>query len=123
LNAVLVILALAITPEVNATETGIVAAVNVERAKAGLKPVTLDDGLMESARKHGIWMAEKGRLRHSDNVNEIIAWGQENPERAVEDWMSSRGHRAAIMDAKYTKIGVGAYVKKGKRPYWICQFE
>ena len=38
---------------------------------------------------------------------ENIAWGQKSPEEVVTAWMNSAGHRANILNAKFTELGVG----------------
>jgi uncharacterized protein YkwD len=109
---------------ISLTEQGIVDAVNKERARAGLNSVAIDNGLMQGCRKHAQWMSSRGKLQHTNNVNEVIAWGQENPERAVEDWMGSHvGHKDVLLGKAYTKIGAAMSVRRGRRAYWICQFK
>ena len=50
---------------------------------------------------------------------ENIARGQRTPQEVVNAWMNSAGHRANILNAQYTKIGVG-YVANGN--YWTQMF-
>ena len=52
-------------------------------------------------------------------AGENIARGYRTPEAVVEAWMNSEGHRANILSAKYTKIGIG-YVADGN--YWTQMF-
>lgn len=40
----------------------------------------------------------------------------------MKGWMNSSGHRANILNAKYTKIGVGYYVGANGRQYWTQLF-
>ena len=42
-------------------------------------------------------------------AGENIAWGQKTPEQVMQGWMNSAGHRANILNARYTTIGVGYY--------------
>ena len=51
---------------------------------------------------------------------ENIAYGQITPEAVVEGWMNSPGHRANILNASYTRIGVGLDCEY--RPYWSQLF-
>ncbi|MER2000423.1 MAG: CAP domain-containing protein, partial [Lysinibacillus sp.] len=53
------------------------------------------------------------------SAGENIAKGQTSATQVMEAWMNSSGHRANIMDAKFTHIGVG-YVKEGN--YWTQMF-
>lgn len=50
---------------------------------------------------------------------ENIARGQRTPQEVVNAWMNSAGHRSNILNAQYTKIGVG-YVANGN--YWTQMF-
>ena len=45
-------------------------------------------------------------------AGENIAAGQTSAEQVMNDWMNSSGHRANILNANYTQLGVG-YVKGG----------
>ena len=53
------------------------------------------------------------------NIWENIAYGQRTPQAVVNAWMNSSGHRANILSASYTQIGVG-YVASGN--YWTQMF-
>ena len=44
-----------------------------------------------------------------EQPEENIAWGQKSPEQVMDAWMNSEGHRANILNAKFTKMGVGHY--------------
>lgn len=50
---------------------------------------------------------------------ENIAMGQSTPQAVVDAWMNSEGHRANILNANFTQIGVG-YVANGN--YWTQWF-
>ena len=52
-------------------------------------------------------------------AGENIAYGQRTPQAVVNAWMNSSGHRANILSASYTQIGVG-YVASGN--YWTQMF-
>lgn len=52
-------------------------------------------------------------------AGENIAKGYATPQAVVNGWMNSSGHRANILNASYTRIGVG-YVSDGK--YWTQMF-
>ena len=40
-------------------------------------------------------------------AGENIAYGYSTPQAVVDAWMNSSGHRANILNASYTQIGVG----------------
>lgn len=52
-------------------------------------------------------------------AGENIAKGQKTPQAVVSGWMNSSGHRANILNASFTAIGVG-YVSNGN--YWTQMF-
>lgn len=88
-----------------------------------------DYGLMQFAQEHAEWMASRQRLKHSDlgvsgwnRVGENIAYGQRSESQVVEAWMNSRGHRANIMNERFTHVGFGYAVDKNGTPYWCSVF-
>jgi len=125
------------TSDVNAFEQEVVKLTNAERTKAGLKALQTDDKLMAAAREKSQDMQSKNYFSHTSptfgspfdrmkalgitykSAGENIAQGQRTPQEVVQAWMDSPGHRANILNANYTHIGVG-YVKSGN--YWTQQF-
>lgn len=111
--------------------------VNRERAKQGLNPVTLDEEISAAAtvrakeaaqsfshtRPNGSYCftALKEAGISYRGAGENIAYGQSTPAAVMTDWMNSSGHRANILNAKYTKIGVGYTVINGTA-YWAQFF-
>ena len=53
------------------------------------------------------------------SAGENIAKGYASPQTVVNAWMNSPGHRANILNASYTHIGVG-YVSAGN--HWTQMF-
>ena len=106
-----------------AIEQGIIQNTNAERARRGLTPLHVDPQLMKSARRHAAWMASRRLMQHGrDAVAENIASGQSTPGEAIRDWMNSAGHRANILNARYTRIGAAAYRGPDGQVYWCQQF-
>ncbi|NLK37348.1 MAG: hypothetical protein GX299_04630 [Epulopiscium sp.] len=115
----------------------VVRLVNVERAKAGLSPVTADTKISAAAlvrskeqvqsfshtRPNGsscfTVLAEQGVTYRGAGEN--IAMGQKTPAAVMQAWMNSEGHRANILNKNFTKIGVGYYVNGGTA-YWTQLF-
>ncbi len=109
----------------------VVDLVNEERAKENLPPLTLQTKATEAAqvraeeakksfshtrpngKKCFTALAESGVPYMSAGEN--LAGKIKTPEKVVDAWMNSPGHRKNIMNAKYTGIGVG-YVAEGN--YW-----
>lgn len=114
----------------------VVDLVNVERAKEGLSPLTVDTKVQAAAmvrakecevsfshtRPNGSSFATalKEQKVSYRSAGENIAYGQRTPEEVMKAWMNSSGHRANIMNANYTTIGVGYYENANGTDYW-CQ--
>ena len=115
----------------------VVKLVNEERKKAGLSELTVDWKVQSAAnvrakeivssfshtrpdgRQFSTALTEAGASFRGFGEN--IAWGQRTPEAVMQAWMNSSGHRANILNARYTSIGVGYYVVNGT-PYWTQLF-
>lgn len=130
-------------PSLDATksiENQVIQLTNQQRAKYGLKPLTQDWQLSRVARYKANDMRDKNYFSHTSptygdpftmiknfgiayrSAAENIAAGQTTPQEVVNAWMNSTGHRANILNAGYTYIGVG-YSKGGsQRYYWVQQF-
>ncbi|MDZ4779172.1 MAG: CAP domain-containing protein [Planctomycetia bacterium] len=110
--------------ELHAIEKRILQETNRVRRRHGLRPLRLDGGLLSSARRHTSWMTRRRSLQHtSAPVAENIAMGQHTAPQVLNDWMNSPGHRANILNASYTKIGVSAYQTNSGTVYWCQQFD
>ena len=115
----------------------VAALVNAERAKVGISPVTLDTTLSKAAQvraKEIVTQFSHTRPNGSSfstaiteqgfsfrGSGENIAYGQKTPQAVMNAWMNSDGHRANILNSKYTKIGVGYYQQNGVN-YWTQLF-
>lgn len=126
-----------VTTTVSAFEKEVVELTNKERAKNGLKELTLDNELSKVAKVKSQDMSTNNYFDHTSPTygspfdmmkqfgisykaaGENIAKGQKTPEEVVNAWMNSEGHRANILSDKFTHIGVG-YVENGN--YWTQQF-
>jgi len=120
-----------------AYENKVLELVNVERQKAGLSSLKMDEPLRNVARKKSEDMKANGYFDHTSPTygspfdmmktfgisytmaGENIAMGQKTPEAVVTAWMNSPGHKANILKPGYTYIGVG-YVASGS--YWTQEF-
>lgn len=110
--------------------------VNEERAKVGARPLVLDKVLMDGCEIRARELTQNfshtrpnGRAfrtaLRTDNpyTGENIAAGQSTPEEVVDSWMHSPGHRANILNKRYSKLGVGYYYSdSGYRHYWVQIF-
>ena len=128
-------------PEVDAAvaafEAEVVRLVNEQRTKNGLQPLKENWELSRVARFKSQDMVDNRYFSHTSptygtpfqmirafgltyrTAGENIAYGQRTPQAVVTAWMNSAGHRANILNASYTQIGVG-YVANGN--YWTQMF-
>lgn len=128
-------------PTLSATVTSyeqeVIRLVNEIRTENGLKPLTYDWELSRVARYKSQDMKDNKYFSHTSPVygspfqmirnfgisfrsaGENIAKGYATPQAVVNGWMNSSGHRANILNANYTHIGVG-YVAGGN--YWTQMF-
>jgi len=122
---------------ITAYEQEVIRLVNEIRVKNGLKPLTYNWELSRVARYKSQDMKDNRYFAHNSPVygtpfqmirnfgisfrsaGENIARGYATPQAVVNGWMNSSGHRANILNANYTKIGVG-YVPSGN--YWTQMF-
>ena len=123
--------------KVTGYEQEVIRLVNEIRAENGLKALTYDWELSRVARYKSQDMKDNGYFSHTSPVygtpfqmiknfgisyrsaGENIAKGYSTPQAVVNGWMNSSGHRANILNANYTHIGVG-YVASGT--YWTQMF-
>lgn len=107
--------------------------VNEAREKEGVDPVVSDPTAMEYAQIRAEEISEKFSHTSPDGTvmqyshytfAENIAKGGKTPEDAVNGWLNSPGHRAAMMSdySSYGNcMGVGVYEKNGTM-YWVLEF-
>ncbi|MEA4933088.1 MAG: SafA/ExsA family spore coat assembly protein [Lawsonibacter sp.] len=122
---------------VSSYEAEVIRLVNNIRQQNGLNPLTTNWELSRVARYKSQDMLNKGYFSHTSptygtpfemikafglsyrTAGENIAMGYPTPEAVVNGWMNSSGHRANILNASYTQIGVG-YVAQGNS--WTQMF-
>jgi uncharacterized protein YkwD len=106
-------------------ETRVIELINAERAQVGLSALSAQGQLGSAARLHSTDMACNNYFSHTgldgstvgeraqrqgynwSYVGENIAAGYSSPEGVVQGWMKSPGHKANILGADYTEIGIG----------------
>ncbi|MBB3108488.1 putative YkwD family protein/spore coat assembly protein SafA [Paenibacillus phyllosphaerae] len=121
-------------------ESQVAQLVNAERAKAGLKPLTLNWQLSRVARVKSEDMRDKAYFSHQSPTygspfemmkafglsysyaGENIAAGQTTAQAVMTSWMNSPGHKANILSPNFTEIGVGYAAGGSMRHYWTQQF-
>lgn len=119
-------------------EDRVVELVNEQRRAYGLSEVKADNAALMSAA--AVRAKEQATLFSHTRPNgsrcftvldeygvtyrkagENVAYGQSSPEEVMRAWMNSEGHRANILNASYTTIGVGFY-RVGSVCYWSQLF-
>ena len=118
-------------------ELEVVRLINDIRRQNGLSALKVNEELSRVARIKSQDMRNKGYFSHNSptygspfemmtafgiryrTAGENIAVGYRTPQSVVDGWMNSPGHRANILNAKFTEIGMG-YVANGN--YWTQMF-
>lgn len=122
--------------------------VNLERQKSGVAPLQEDPNLDASAQEKADDMATNHYYSHKDKngkqgytlvfehtggANSYCQYASENladmnyqpsSENTVKAWMDSKPHREAMLDAKYTRSGVGVAFEdrlNGPSTYLVVQ--
>jgi|GEM_PF-2239826 len=135
-------------PHVYEFEWEVFLLTNIERENHGVPPLIWCDILNVAARGHAVDMEYHGMRGHigSDGStvrerieraglslvgrgsSENMAHGQRTPAQVVAAWMGSDGHRANILLARSTHIGVGFTSMRYwlpvnlQHPYWVQKF-
>jgi len=118
----------------------VLSLVNSERVSRGIAPVANDADAAEAAFGHAFDMADRGYFDHfnpegedpGDRMTragvswstwgENIARGQQSPAEVMTAWMNSPDHRANILSAAFSRLGVGCYIGSGGGPWWVQDF-
>lgn len=124
-------------------EAQLVQITNVERVRAGLRPLAVNTALTLAAREHSQDMCKKDYFSHIAPVASLarpmqryLAQLPEEPDYAIvgenlyycsdvrvqgahDALMKSPGHRENIMDERYDSIGIGVY--KASSGFWVTQ--
>ncbi len=100
---------------------------NQFRAQNGLAPLKANLELNATAQAHSADMANQDYFDHAGkngstpwaraklvgyearSMGENIAAGQSTPESVVQGWINSSGHRANLLNASFTELGVGYF--------------
>jgi len=110
-----------------AFENEVLQLTNQFRSENGRSPLKLNVELNATAYGHSQDMAQQDYFSHTgkdgslpwDRAKEVgyearamgenIAAGQRTPQEVVQGWINSPGHRANLLNANYTELGVGYY--------------
>jgi uncharacterized protein YkwD len=130
------------TPVMNANQQRVIELINSQRTARGLAPLVANAKLISAAMNHSVDMARNDFMSHSGSngstlgqrvtasgyawtfVAENIAAGYDTPDEVVAAWMDSSGHRANILSATATEVGVGVLTNANSTYgiYWTLDF-
>lgn len=119
----------------------VLVLVNEERAAVGLAPLTQNATLAAQAEQYACEMVYYNFFDHVNPVTgstladrsadfgyeyqvigENLAAGPRTPNDVVNAWMNSEGHRANILDVRFTELGVGVREGGNYGLYWVQEF-
>lgn len=101
---------------------------NAQRAAYGLAPLTLAPWMNRRGQACSEQQAEQRRMAHcSAPASFGRAWAEnvasgQHSERVVAAWMASPGHRANILNPRYSEMGVGFAMDSSGRTYFTQNF-
>jgi len=116
----------------DSAEQKILELMNAKRTEAGLNPLTIDNTLVQVARYKSNNMIQNNFFNHTNpdgtkwtnwlqtigykytTSGENIAYNTSDPVELFTQWWNSPGHRANMMNASYTKVGIGVIYGNGK---------
>jgi uncharacterized YkwD family protein len=128
------------TNSLSSYEQQVIELVNKERSNRGLGLLKYDSQLGYVARLKSQDMIDKNYFSHTSPTygspfqmmekyglrfsaaGENIAYGQRTAQEVMNSWMNSAGHRANILSATYTHIGVGVAKASNGTLYWTQEF-
>lgn len=120
------------TQTMQSGEEKILELMNEKRTAAGLKPLIMDNTLREVARYKSEHMIQNNYFSHNNPdgttwqnwlktigysytaIAENIAYNSSSAEELFNQWWNSAGHKANMMNASYTKVGIGVIYGNNK---------
>lgn len=114
--------------------------VNIQRKKANISPLILDEKLNKLAKIKVDLVIKEGKLNHYAGgynslgeflknygisylaIGENLATKTKNPEDTMNLWMNSKGHRANILNKNFKNIGISSGIDKEGNIYWVQIF-
>jgi len=119
-------------------EARMLCLVNGERQRYGLRNLGLDGRLNDAAYYHCQWQADYEEMTHNGDgtpadrvdgagyywttVAENVAYGYEDEEECMDNWMQSPGHRKNILGDSYSHFGCAVAYSSRNVPYYTQNF-
>ncbi|MCH7812480.1 MAG: CAP domain-containing protein [Planctomycetes bacterium] len=119
----------------------VLTLINIERARAGVAPLSWDPTLAGIAEDFACTMAAYDFFDHVNPINgegpaeraieggyeffgigENLAGGQTTAAAAVEGWLDSPGHRDNLLSTEWRETGIGVRRGGSLRIYWVQEF-
>jgi uncharacterized protein YkwD len=110
-------------PKLSSPETALLKEINHVRSSHGLRALAFDPTLTRAARAHSLAMSAQDVFAHGafrarmlrfhakgPVVGENLAWGTGaygTPQGIVKAWLASPEHRANLLHAGFSRIGLG----------------
>lgn len=121
----------AVAPPVdNSPEARSLSFVNGKRGENGLTSLRTDPDLTRAAEGWAAELVRRQDLGHNPNLSDAVpdrfhAWGENVAYSSTDGnidqmWWESEGHRANILGASYTSIGI-AFVQDDSGLWWAVQ--
>lgn len=120
-------------------ENKILELMNEKRVEQGLKPLTMDNTLLQVARYKSDHMIQYNYFDHTNPdgtkwtnwlqtigykynaTGENIAYNTYDPVELFNQWWNSEGHRKNMMNPSYNKVGIGVVYDKDNNKYMGTQ--
>jgi uncharacterized protein YkwD len=117
-------------------ETGLVDALNRERARAGKPPFTISRKLHDAAHRHAQATAKAETLDSKDNpgidyldrikqsgyryrtIAGLAASGSPTPSETLKTWLDQPSQRKLLLEGGFTAVGAGYATTAKGVPYW-----
>jgi len=124
--------------DLNGYSAEVLNLTNIERRKAGLQELKAAEELTNAAFARAEELVTLFSHKRPDGSScftvyaeygvsyraaaENIAAGQRTPKDAMNSWMNSAGHKANILNEKYSRLGVGVAAGEDGTLYWCMNF-
>ncbi len=125
----------------NPVQQSILDLSNAARQDSGLSTLSFSAELNAAAQRHANDLAKGAQFSHTGSDGSTMQervqdsgykyWSiaeniyyqapRNQPERAVQGWLKSPGHRRNLLNSKFTQMGVG-YARNGTKHYYVQVF-
>lgn len=117
--------------DLSRVRAAMLARVNAERKRAGVRPLAANSRLDQAAQRHAADMLARRYFAHQSpegstvrersrsagydwrEIGENIAEGQLTVAEVMDSWMHSPGHRRNLLDPGFRELGVGVALGRG----------